>query len=212
MRIDGEYSGRRTVDSGNRIPWSFLLLLTMGCVPWPAVAIAGDTLRCGSYLVSVGDPGYEVEARCGQPSYRYFTADGDIWVYNFGPSRFLEQLRFLNGRLADISSHGYGFSTPSRGQSPSNYYPSPPYDDFSPYPTPYPYEGPLYPLYAPLRHAPQRRNERREHRERMREERRESQHRKQEERGRKRRTGERHEKQRLEPEHERGRLTESAVP
>lgn len=209
MRIVSECSGSRTCGPWNRIPWGFWLFLATGCALWPGASIAGDTMRCGSYLVSVGDPGYEVEARCGRPSYRYFTEYGDIWVYNFGPSRFLEQLRFLNGRLVDISSHGYGFSAPSQGQSPANY-PPPPYDGSSPYPTPYQYEGPLYPLYAPFRHA-QQRNERREHRERMREERRETQHRKQDEKGRKRRTGERHER-RPEPDNERKGLPKPTVP
>lgn len=165
MPIVSGCSGNRPLGSQYRAARGIWLLLATGCTLWSGAAVAGDSLRCGSYLVSVGDPGYEVEARCGQPSDRYFTADGDIWIYNFGPSRFLEQLRFLNGRLVDISAHGYGFNAPPQGQSPPSQ-PPPPYEYFSPFPTPYQYEGPLYPLYIPFRH-PQQGNKRREYRERL---------------------------------------------
>lgn len=210
MRIVSECSGSRNFGSGNRIPWSFLLVLATGYALWSGVAIAGDTLRCGSYLVSVGDPGYEVETRCGRPSYRYYTANGDIWVYNFGPSRFLEQLRFLNGRLVDISSHGYGFNGPSEGKSSANY--PPPSDEYAPvYPAPYQTEDHLYLLYVPSRHS-QQGNERRERGERMRKERREWQHRKQDEKERKRQTAARHERQHQRPHNVRKERPESTVP
>lgn len=44
------------------------------------------------------------------PRNHGYAADEEIWTYNFGPDRLLEQLRFRNGRLVDISSDGYGFS------------------------------------------------------------------------------------------------------
>lgn len=95
-----------------------LALVFLACAE-PVSAMGA--LRCGPYLVSTGDLAAQVEARCGPPSYRVletyllprnrgYAADVEIWTYNFGPDRLLEQLRFRNGRLVDISSDGYGFS------------------------------------------------------------------------------------------------------
>jgi hypothetical protein len=33
----------------------------------------------------------------------------EVWTYNFGPSRFMRQIRFVNGRVREIEALGYGF-------------------------------------------------------------------------------------------------------
>lgn len=147
------------------------MLLAVSIAVWPGVAGASGSLRCGSYLVSIGDPVDMVRARCGPPSYRYDTATGVVWIYNFGSNRFLEQLRFLNGRLADITSHGYGFKGSFPKQAPPSY-PLPPEDlDLSPHPLPYRDEGPLYGQYVPFRNSEHRHTRPYTHRNRAQKER-----------------------------------------
>jgi hypothetical protein len=51
------------------------LTLLLAC----AGAAQGDTLRCGSQLVSVGDRSFEVEQKCGEPVFR------DLVGYTLGP-------------------------------------------------------------------------------------------------------------------------------
>lgn len=112
--------------------WLWLGGMAFVLATWPWPAIGADTIRCGSRLVSVGALAAEVEARCGPPSYRDvegyalprgrgYAADVEIWTYNFGPDRLLEQLKFRNGRLVNINSDGYGFaSTPPGHCGPSD--------------------------------------------------------------------------------------------
>lgn len=93
------------------------VLLLVTCAPLHA----SDSLRCGSHLVSVGELAAKVEALCGQPAYRDaegdpaamargYDPDVEVWTYNFGSNRLLQQLRFRNGRLESIRSGGYGFN------------------------------------------------------------------------------------------------------
>ncbi|HSX88454.1 MAG TPA: DUF2845 domain-containing protein [Pseudomonas sp.] len=53
------------------------LALTLSC--WAGMAQA-DTLRCGNQLVSIGDRGFEVLQKCGEPAAR------DLIGYSLGPS------------------------------------------------------------------------------------------------------------------------------
>jgi hypothetical protein len=109
-----------------------------------ALALAvppAEAMRCGSRLVSEGDPRDKVYADCGPPSgveawdeeqyehfgrppdprqYREFERYGsayrvrtvvrvEVWTYNYGPSRFVDYVRFENGRVRRIESGGYGY-------------------------------------------------------------------------------------------------------
>ncbi|HYE35800.1 DUF2845 domain-containing protein [Methylocaldum sp.] len=85
-------------------------------------------LRCGSRLVTLGDYKLQVLSKCGEPIFtdsriefrvvrlygsglefeRYVPVTIDEWTYNFGPNRFVQLLRFENGRLVDVESLGYG--------------------------------------------------------------------------------------------------------
>jgi len=108
---------RRRAGSDGRAVLLVLLVLA------PA-AQAADTLRCGSRLVSVGELAAKVEALCGRPAYkdveggayaRGYDAAEELWTYNFGPNRLLQQLRFRDGRLDSIHSGGYGFNADEPG-------------------------------------------------------------------------------------------------
>jgi hypothetical protein len=87
-------------------------------------------LRCGNRLVRVGAFTAEVLDKCGAPvardqwvEYRpvpqpssfvplqdqvYLPVTIEEWVYNFGAHRFVQKLRFEDGRLSDVQSLGYG--------------------------------------------------------------------------------------------------------
>jgi hypothetical protein len=97
---------------------SALLLLASG-----PVFGAGDSLWCGQRIVKVGDPIWQVGRYCPDPfwqeSYdrpaaldrwgRAFGLDRiEVWTINFGPSRFMRRLEFVNGRLSRVKELGYG--------------------------------------------------------------------------------------------------------
>jgi hypothetical protein len=103
-----------------------------------ALAMAGpalaDSMRCGSRLMTDGDPAAKVEALCGPPagierreilrSYSYyrgipvrgaFEVAVEFWTYNFGPHKLMYRLRFEDGLLVDVETLGHGFHPSSAG-------------------------------------------------------------------------------------------------
>ncbi len=91
-------------------------------------------LRCGVHLVREGDHYIEVLKKCGEPTlqerwleeqlvsrrihpvlpkhYRHVNTEGvvvQLWTYNFGRQKFMQQLRFENGFLERIEKLDYGF-------------------------------------------------------------------------------------------------------
>ena len=100
------------------------------------MALAGsadaDTLRCGNRLVTEGDTRSEVASKCGDPTEADHSSilapavtwihgqpvqvgNGlieipvDLWLYNFGPNRFMSRIRFEDGRVVAIETLGYGY-------------------------------------------------------------------------------------------------------
>ncbi len=106
-----------------------ILLCVALCVASPHAGAAG--FRCGVHLVDPGKQMFEVENACGEPRQVTRTSiqrpavfwmrgrpytDGtyvdvavETWVYDFGSSRLMQQLRFENGVLVDVETleHGY---------------------------------------------------------------------------------------------------------
>ncbi len=102
-----------------------------------AVSPAG-AMYCGVNVINEGLSKFEVLQRCGPPAYSDTVYEArlaipnttiprplvgstlaspypglqqvavDEWVYNFGPTQFMPQLIFENGRLIEIRSLGYG--------------------------------------------------------------------------------------------------------
>jgi len=101
---------------------------------FPLVALA-DSLQCGESVIANGTTQAEVAARCGapvqverQPIYSESATAApllgllppivmrsatetpvEVWMYNFGPSRLMERIRFENGVIVRMESLGYGF-------------------------------------------------------------------------------------------------------
>ncbi|UUY10188.1 DUF2845 domain-containing protein [Pseudomonas sp. J452] len=85
-----------------------LLLLGSG------LAQAGSSMRCGTQLVSEGDRAFEVERKCGEPSYRdlvgytlgsYDRREFKIEEWVYGPNNgMLSILTFEGNRLIRIET------------------------------------------------------------------------------------------------------------
>jgi hypothetical protein len=100
----------------------------------PVAVAAGDTMRCGSRLVSTGDGKDKVRTLCGEPTdvafvgtmgrraypsfgsydYSYFgpawiEVPVEVWTYNFGSTKLLRKLRFVGDELVEIRTDGHGY-------------------------------------------------------------------------------------------------------
>ena len=81
-----------------------LPLLGLLCTAAPAAAFRTDlsNYRCSGSLVYIGDTQHRVAGRCGEPDDSYADNNSDVWVYNFGQSRFVYYFTFTNGQLQRI--------------------------------------------------------------------------------------------------------------
>ena len=110
--------------------WSTLGFLAAPCLG--ATAVQADSLRCGSKLVSEDDTRAQVLAKCGEAADvqhssvwrvplvwiggRRIRAGNDLievpvelWIYNFGPHKFMRRVRFEDGLVVDVETLGYGY-------------------------------------------------------------------------------------------------------
>lgn len=93
---------------------------------------AADSMRCGSKLMTDGDPAGKVIAYCGEPasierreilrSYGYhrgmtvhstYEVSVEIWTYNFGSHKLMYRLRFEDGLLVDVDTLSHGYNSPA---------------------------------------------------------------------------------------------------
>jgi hypothetical protein len=87
-------------------------------------------LDCEGRLISLGQPSWEVQAICGEPTQIEDTLEivlkpvhdpsgrrvdhlpmlvpKSVWTYNFGPTLLIYLLTFLEGKLVKIETGGYG--------------------------------------------------------------------------------------------------------
>jgi hypothetical protein len=110
--------------------WSMLGFLAAACLS--GAAARADSLRCGSRLVSEEDTREQVLAKCGEAAEvqhssvwrvplvwiggRRIRAGNDLievpvelWIYNFGPHKFMRRVRFEDGLVVDVETLGYGY-------------------------------------------------------------------------------------------------------
>jgi len=103
---------------GSMRKWSVCLVaacaLTAVLLPTFAVGdgpISNDrrdegSLQCVNGIVERGDAKYAVQDKCGKPTA--VDKGDDVWIYDFGPERFVYYLTFLEGSLNRVQSGGYG--------------------------------------------------------------------------------------------------------
>ncbi len=77
------------------------------------------TIRCGTEIVSVGDPTIELLQKCGEPDMKeLIRTNGFIiekWTYNCGSKRFMKILTLKGGKVQRVEAADYG-TGPARCQ------------------------------------------------------------------------------------------------
>ena len=77
------------------------------------------TIRCGTEIVSVGDPTIELLQKCGEPDLKeLIKTNGFIiekWTYDCGSKRFMKILTLKRGNVHRVESADYG-TGPARCQ------------------------------------------------------------------------------------------------
>ena len=92
------------------------------------------SVRCGTKIINEGSTRSEVAAKCGEPDevithqsvFRrpvvwtngrpYFVGQDFIeipvesWIYNFGPNKLMQRIRFEDGIVVEITTLGYGYN------------------------------------------------------------------------------------------------------
>ena len=104
----------------------WLMATVVACIP--ALSMA-QSLRCDGKIISQGSIRAQVAALCGDPAqvvqksvyYRPLASvdyranpitvevQVEVWIYNFGPDRLMQRIRFEDGLVVRIESLGYGY-------------------------------------------------------------------------------------------------------
>jgi hypothetical protein len=104
----------------------WLMVTVVACIP--ALGMA-QSLRCDDKIISTGTIRAQVAALCGDPAqvvqksvyYRPLASldyrvnpitvevQVEVWIYNFGPDRLMQRIRFEDGVVVRIESIGFGY-------------------------------------------------------------------------------------------------------
>lgn len=104
---------------------TFLLLLII-----LIFSTSANALRCGNSIVVKGDSSFKVKKLCGDPAFTdqwevihsktvkntnsksriENTEIQELWTYNFGSSKLVQYLSFINHELVKIESGSHGFN------------------------------------------------------------------------------------------------------
>ena len=80
---------------------------------------SAQTIRCGTEIVSVGDPTIELLQKCGEPDLKeLIKTNGFIiekWTYNCGSAGFMKILTLKGGKVHRVEVADYG-TGPARCQ------------------------------------------------------------------------------------------------
>jgi hypothetical protein len=109
------------------VRWLLAAFLGLGLAPQGARA--GDSMRCGSRIVTVEARAADILAACGEPQFRDVRSwpapgvpgeisDVEHWTYDFGRNQLLRVLKLRHGRLVDIRTDGYGIAPLSTPRQP----------------------------------------------------------------------------------------------
>jgi Protein of unknown function (DUF2845) len=77
-----------------------------GASPWDVQTICGDPVQMSDTIEVVLKPVYDPHGRVA--GHVPVGVPKQVWTYNFGPSRLMYILTFLEGALVKIDTGGYG--------------------------------------------------------------------------------------------------------
>lgn len=98
----------------------YFLFALIAIVPQLGTA---QSLSCGGSIINEGVTKAEVAAKCGPPTeggnrtglegpaigeVAPPSAGDQVWTYNFGPSRLMQRIWFVDGVVTRVESLGYG--------------------------------------------------------------------------------------------------------
>ena len=63
-------------------------------------------IQCRGGLVSIGDSRISVLEKCGEPTYE--EDFGNVWIYDYGPEKFVRYITFVKDRVERPQMGGYG--------------------------------------------------------------------------------------------------------
>jgi Protein of unknown function (DUF2845) len=81
-------------------------LVTMGASPWDVQGICGDPAQVHDTIEIVLKPVYDPQGRVA--GHLPVDVPKQVWTYNFGSSRLMYILTFVEGALVKIDTGGYG--------------------------------------------------------------------------------------------------------
>jgi hypothetical protein len=82
-------------------------LVTMGASPWDVQAICGEPVQVNDTIELVLKPVYDPQGRVA--GHLPVGVPKQVWTYNFGSSRLMYILTFVEGALVKIDTGGYGY-------------------------------------------------------------------------------------------------------
>jgi hypothetical protein len=122
LALAGEFARRGRGDH-------VVLATAVAALSLPSMAF-GDSMRCGSKLISDGDTQDEVLQYCGEPAEQKrtwivrqprFEVGGqeysfkgqedvpvDLWTYDFGPNKLMRRVRMVAGKVESIETLEHG--------------------------------------------------------------------------------------------------------
>ncbi len=105
--------------------------MTVACAVMLLLAAPAFAFRCGTRVITSGDPADKVLQFCGSPVSvqtrhaerpyidelgRSYLSRGLVeevvieeWMYNLGPNQLMRLVRIENGRVVEVKSLGYGY-------------------------------------------------------------------------------------------------------
>ena len=105
--------------------WSACLAGLALAASWPVHA---EDFWCGDKIITNGMTTFQIKAACGAPveirsrqgerhrrsngygqEEAYYDPPGELWTYNFGSTRLMQRLLFVNGILVETTSLQYGY-------------------------------------------------------------------------------------------------------
>jgi len=81
-------------------------IVSMGASPWEVQEICGAPTQLHDTIEIVLRPAYDPQGRVAE--HLPIGVSKQVWTYNFGSSRLIYMLTFLDGTLVKIDTGGYG--------------------------------------------------------------------------------------------------------